>query len=642
MYYDKMQSFYSILFGGLDLKKLKVPEQLLLSIEKPAQYIGNEVNAIHKNIEDIDVHFALCFPDLYEIGMSHLGLSILYNIMNAKEAVYCERVFSPMKDMEALLAKENLTLFSLESQTPVSEFDMLGFTVQYEMCYTNILNVLKLSGLELRSKDRLASDPIVCAGGPCVYNPEPIAPFIDFFYIGEGEANLGEVLDVYKALKNDASIAKDQLKDIFLEKLLLVEGVYVPKYYDVTYKEDGTINEMVPNHENAKTTINKQIVVDLDTMEYASNPIVPYVQPVHDRIVLELFRGCSRGCRFCQAGFIYRPVREKSLETLSAQADQLAEHTGHDEISLISLSTSDYSDLSPLCDFLIDDISAEHKVNLSLPSLRIDSFSLDLMNKVQDVRKSSLTFAPEAGSQRMRDVINKGIKEEDILRGSKQAFMGGWNRVKLYFMLGLPGETDEDVLAISTLNDDIIKEFHTIPKPERPQGGVQLIVSTSFFIPKAFTPFQWAKQDTYEEFMRKQKMLNTTINKKRTKYNSHDAKTSMIEGVLARGDRRLAEVIVKVFESGSTFDAWSEHFAFENWENAFNELNIDPKFYASRERSYDEVLPWDFINIGVKKSFLHNEYLNSMKEIVTPNCMEKCMACGATCYEGGICYEDKN
>lgn len=624
------------------MKKLKVPEHLLLSIEKPAQYIGNEVNAVHKELDTIDVHFALCFPDLYEIGMSHLGLSILYNIMNQREDTYCERVFSPMRDMEKLLTEEGIPLFSVESQTSINDFDMLGFTVQYEMSYTNILNILKLSHVPLRSKDRSADDVIVCAGGPCVYNPEPIAPFIDFFYIGEGEANLAAVLELYKEMKKDPSIKKEELRDLFLEKLLDVEGIYVPKYYDIEYNEDLTIKEMKPLHPNAKKSIKKQLVVDLNKMEYAKDPIVPFLQPVHDRVVLELFRGCSRGCRFCQAGYIYRPVREKSLETLQEQANHLANLTGHDEISLISLSSSDYTELSPLCDFLIDDITHEHKVNLSLPSLRIDSFSLDLMNKVQDVRKSSLTFAPEAGSQRMRDVINKGITEENILRGSKQAFVGGWNRVKLYFMLGLPGETEEDVLAISTLADAIVMEYFSIPKPERRFGSVQLVVSTSFFVPKPFTPFQWVKQDTYEEFMGKQKLLNGAINKKRIKYNSHDAKVSMLEGVLARGDRRVADVLEHVFNAGSTFDAWSEHFIFENWMNAFEELGIDPKFYASRQRSFDEVLPWDFIDIGVNKSYLQKEYLRSMEEVITPNCMEKCMACGATCFEGGICFEDKN
>jgi len=624
------------------LKKLSVPSQLLLTVEKPAQYIGNEINAVMKTEGTFSTRFALCFPDLYEIGMSHLGLSILYNLMNAREDVFCERVFSPMQDMESLLDEYNIPLFSLESQMPVDQFDFLGFTLQYEMSYTNMLNILKLSHLELRSEHRKKTDPIVCAGGPCVYNPEPIAPFVDFFYLGEAEAALPQILDMYQEMKEDASIDPEDLKERFLEGLLDIDGVYVPKFYDVLYHEDGTIKERVLLHENAKPIIKKQLVVDLNTMPYASKPIVPYLQPVHDRIVLELFRGCSRGCRFCQAGFVYRPVREKSLDTLKEQASELSIQTGHDEISLISLSTSDYSKLSPLCDFLIDDISQEKKVNLSLPSLRIDSFSLELMNKVQDVRKSSLTFAPEAGSQRMRDVINKGISEENILHGSKEAFLGGWNRVKLYFMLGLPSETEEDVLAISKLADDIVGTYYSLPKDQRPKGGVQLIVSTSFFIPKPFTPFQWVGQDTYETFMEKQKMLNKTINKKRIKYNSHDAKLSMLEGVMARGDRKVADVIEAAFLSGASFDAWSEHFDFERWQKAFEACDIDPAFYANRHRTFDEILPWDFIDIGVTRQFLEKEYLRSMEEVVTPNCMDKCMVCGATCFKGGICYEDKN
>jgi len=620
----------------------RLPEHLLLTIEKPGQYIGNEVNAVHKKDDEFSIRFAICFPDLYEIGMSHLGLSILYNMLNQRKDTYCERVFSPMKDMEKLLATYNYPLFSLESGTPIKEFDMLGITIQYEMCYTNILNILKLSHLNLRSADRKETDPIVCAGGPCVYNPEPIAPFIDFFYIGEAEATLPKVMDLYASIKADPSINATQVKATFLEKVLHIDGIYVPKYYDITYNEDMTLAEMIPLHVDARKSITKQVVVDLDSMEYAKNPIVPYLQPVHDRIVLELFRGCSRGCRFCQAGFVYRPVREKSLETLIEQGKTLTNLTGHEEISLISLSSSDYKHLSPLCDYLIDDLSAEKKMNLSLPSLRIDSFSLELMNKVQDVRKSSLTFAPEAGSQRMRNVINKGITEENILKGSSEAFKGGWNRVKLYFMLGLPTEQPEDVTAIAKLGDEIAREFYYIPKEERPKGGVSLVISTSFFIPKPFTPFQWVKQDTYEEFMEKQSLLNKTINKKHIKYNCHDAKQSMIEGVLARGDRRIADVIEAVFNLGSTFDAWSENFHFQNWQHGFEVNRIDPLFYTSRQRDYSEVLPWDFIDIGVKKQFLFEEYNRSLKEEITPNCMEDCSACGATCFGGGICFESKN
>ncbi len=623
------------------MKKLAVSPQLLLGVEKPAQYIGNEINAVYKEEGSFSSRFALCFPDLYEIGMSHLGLSILYHIINNHKDFVCERVFSPMKDMEKVLTSYDLPLFSLESQTPIQHFDLLGFTLQYEMSYTNMLNILKLSRIALRSQDRKAEDPIVCAGGPCVYNPEPIAPFVDFFYIGEGEATLPDILDLYEKIKQDKTIDSLQRKELFLESLLDVDGVYVPKFYNVTYEENGQIKAHTPIHPKAKPIIKKQVVTDLDSALYASNPIVPYVQPVHDRIVLELFRGCSRGCRFCQAGFVYRPVREKSLETLKTQAKELSTQTGHDEISLISLSTSDYKNLSPLCDYLIDHLSQEKKMNLSLPSLRIDSFSLDLMNKVQNVRKSSLTFAPEAGSQRMRDVINKGITEENILNGSKEAFLGGWNRVKLYFMLGLPTETQEDILAIRDLAEDIVQTYYSIPKEQRPPGGVQLIVSTSFFIPKPFTPFQWVAQDTYETFMKKQEQLNKAIPKKRIKYNSHDAKLSMLEGVMARGDRRIADVIEAAFLSGAKFDAWSEHFNFTYWEEAFKHCSVDPSFYVHRQRSFDEVLPWDFIDIGVKRSYLKDEYLRSIEGTITPNCMEQCMACGATCFDGGICYENK-
>lgn len=622
------------------MKVLHIPEQQLLKVEKPAQYIGNEINTVHKDVASITTRFALCFPDIYEIGMSHLGLSILYNQLNDLEDVYCERVFSPMKDLEAIMREKNYDIFALESQDSVSDFDFLGFTLQYEMSYTNILGIMDMANMPFYAKDRDGSYPIVCGGGPCVYNPEPVAPFFDFFYIGESEKTLPEVMSIYTELKK-TGIEPNERKKIFLEKLLSVEGIYVPKYYDIEYKADGTIEEMKPLHEEAKPRIKKQIISDINEMDYAKKPIVPFIQPVHDRIVLELFRGCSRGCRFCQAGFIYRPVREKSLETIREQADYLSDVTGHDEISLISLSTSDYSHLSPLCDYIIDDVAKESRMNLSLPSLRIDSFSLDLMHKVQDVRKSSLTFAPEAGSQRLRDIINKGITHEDIIKGSHEAFKGGWNRVKLYFMLGLPHENYEDIEAIATLSEDILQAYFSIPKPER-HGRPQLIVSTSFFVPKPFTPFQWVPQNTYVEFMEKQQFLDKKINKKHAKYNSHDAITSMLEGVIARGDRRIAKVLVKAYENGASFDAWSEHFHFANWEKAFEQTGIDPMFYASRERSLDEVLPWDFIDIGVKKSFLAEEYKRSLSGLITPNCMEDCMKCGANCYGGGICYDREN
>ncbi len=615
------------------MDKLRLSDEILLSIDKPARYIGNEINCVYKSKESIDIRFALCFPDIYEIGMSHLGLSILYDFLNKRQDTYCERVFSPWVDLEKELRERDIPLFSLESQDNVNDFDILGFTIQYEMSYTNILNILELSKIPLLSKDRDNTHPIVCAGGPCTYNPEPLSDFIDFFYIGEGEVRLNELIDLYKDFKKQGLDRKQ-----FLQQVAKLDGIYVPSLYNVSYSEDGTIESFEPNHPNAKKSITKQVVLDLTNSSFPENPIVPFMQVVHDRVVLELFRGCIRGCRFCQAGFVYRPVREKAVEKLKQQAIELINTTGHEEISLISLSSSDYLPLSELSDSIIENISDEKHVNLSLPSLRIDATSLELMAKIQDVRKSSLTFAPEAGTQRLRDVINKGLTEEEILKGAKEAFESGWNRVKLYFMLGLPTETMQDVEGISALCEKITKKYFELPKEMRTQK-LNIVASTSFFVPKPFTPFQWAAQDTFENFKEKQSSLRSIINRKYVKYNSHDADTSVMEGVMARGDRRVGTVILEAFKQGAKFDAWSEHFKREHWDKAFEIAGLTPEFYASRQRTKDEILPWDFIDIGVTKQFLYEEYENAIAEKTTPNCRVNCSDCGAMVFGGGICYE---
>lgn len=621
------------------MRKLALNDEILLNIEKPARYIGNEVNSVMKDKDQVDIRFAMCFPDVYEIGMSHLGIQILYDMFNRREDTWCERVYSPWLDMDKVLREKDIPLFALESQDPVREFDFLGITIQFEMCYTNILQILDLSHIPLHASDRTEEDPIVIGGGPCAYNPEPLAEFFDIFYIGEGETVYDELLDTYKEWKKSGASRKE-----FLRQAARIEGLYVPQFYDVTYNEDGTIGSFVPNDPAAPAKVRKQVVMDVTDASYPMKPVVPYIKATQDRVVLEIQRGCIRGCRFCQAGMIYRPTRERSVETLKEYARTMLKNTGHEEISLSSLSSSDYSKLNELVTFLIDEFK-DKGINISLPSLRIDAFSLDVMSKVQDVRKSSLTFAPEAGSQRMRDVINKGLTEEEIITGAGQAFEGGWTKVKLYFMLGLPTETEEDMKEIARLSDRVARRYYEIPKEQR-HGKCQITASSSFFVPKPFTPFQWASMYTAEEYDRRTHIVNDEfrgqLNRKSLKYNWHDAQVTVLEGVMARGDRRIAPVIEEAYRLGCLFDSWTETFRNDLWMEAFENTNVDISFYNQRVRGKDEIFPWDFIDIGVSRSFLYREWERAMNETVTPNCREKCSGCGAAGFGGGVCYEGKN
>lgn len=623
------------------MRKLALSDDILMQVDKPARYIGSEVNSVIKS-KDIDIRFAMCFPDVYEIGMSHLGIQILYGMLNSYEDTWCERVYSPWVDLDKIMREQNIPLFALESQDPIKEFDFLGITIQYEMCYTNILQVLDLSQIPLKSCDRTKWDcPIVIGGGPCTYNPEPIADFFDIFYIGEGETQYRNLLDLYKECRK-----QNKSRQEFLYEASKIPGMYVPSMYEVTYKEDGTIQAFTPIKEGVPATILKEIVMDVSDAFYPTKPVVPFIKATQDRVVLEIQRGCIRGCRFCQAGQIYRPVRERDVEKLKQYAVELLKNTGYEEISLSSLSSSDYSKLPELIDFLIEECNKRH-TNISLPSLRIDAFSLDVMSKVQDVKKSSLTFAPEAGSQRMRDVINKGLTEEVILKGAALAFEGGWTKVKLYFMLGLPGETAEDIRGIAELSNKIAATFfEVVPKEKRVNGKVQIVTSTSFFIPKPFTPFQWAPQCTQEEFIDKAhqtlRAVTEQLNQKSIKYNWHEADVSILEGVLARGDRKVSEVILKAYEKGCVYDAWSEYFKNDAWLESFEEAGVSIDFYTTRKRDLDEIFPWDFIDCGVTKSFLKREWLRSQEEVVTPNCRMQCQGCGAMRFGGGVCYEAKN
>ena len=621
------------------MRKLALSDEILLKISQPARYIGGEVNMVKKDPSKGAVRCAMCFPDVYEIGMSHLGIQILYDMFNRRDDVYCERVYSPWMDLDPIMREQKIPLFAVESQDPIKKFDFLGITIQYEMCYTNILQVLELSQIPLHAEDRTEEDPIVIGGGPCTYNPEPIAPFFDLFYMGEGEVVYFDLIDRYKEIKARGGSRKE-----FLEQAAQIPGIYVPGFYDVTYKEDGTIEAMTPNNPHAPQTVSKQLVMDMSDTWYPEKPVVPYLRATQDRVVLEIMRGCIRGCRFCQAGMVYRPVRERSLEELKRLARTMLKSTGHEEISLSSLSSSDYTKLEGIVNFLIDEFDGKG-VNVSLPSLRIDAFSLDVMSKVQDVKKSSLTFAPEAGSQRLRNVINKGLTEENILNGSAEAFKGGWNRVKLYFMLGLPTETVEDMQGIAELSEKVAEVYYdTVPKEQR-HGKVQVTASTSFFVPKPFTPFQWAPMCTKEQFLERASIVNhrmkEMLNKKSLRYNWHEADVTVLEGVLARGDRKVAAVIEEAYRQGAIYDSWSEYFNNDIWMKAFETCGVDIDFYTTRERSLDEVFPWDFIDAGVTKDFLKREWANAQAETVTPNCRMRCSGCGVRKYGGGVCFEER-
>ena len=608
-------------------------EKLLLSVQKPGRYSGGEINSVMKDREKVDVRFAFCFPDTYEIGMSHLGMKILYSQFNEREDIWCERVFAPWIDFEEVMRQNNIPLFALESRDPIKDFDFIGFTLQYEMAYTNVLNMLDLAGLPLKSRERKDLSPLVVAGGPCVCNPEPLADFIDLFFIGEGEEVDLEVIDLYKEYKK-----KGASKEEFLRAAAKIEGVYVPSLYRDEYNADGTLKSLTPE-EGVPATVKKRIIKDLDKAYYPEKFVVPFIEIVHDRAVQEVFRGCIRGCRFCQAGFIYRPVREKSVDTVNKQAKCLCENTGYDEISLSSLSTSDYREIEPLLNNLLE-WTAKNHISLALPSLRIDNFSDELLEKINHVRKSGLTFAPEAGTQRLRDVINKNITEEEIINTCKTAFEGGYTAVKLYFMLGLPTETDADLIGIAELGQKIVNTYYSLPN--KPKGkGVIVSISVSTFVPKPFTPFQYEPQITLEEIRRRQELLKSAITTKKINLSYHDSATSFLEGAFARGDRRMGAVIEEAYKMGCRFDSWTECFQSEKWYRAFENCGLTPEFYADRTREYGEINPWEHIDVGVTKDFLIKENQLAHKNTTTPNCREKCSNCGANCYGEGVCYEKR-
>lgn len=611
----------------------KEVEKLLLKVQKPGRYVGGELNEVIKDKKEVDVRFAFCFPDVYEVGMSHLGMKILYSLFNEVPYIWCERVFAPWIDMEELMIENNIPLYALESGDPLTEFDFIGFTLQYELSFTNMLNMLKLADIPIKSSDRKGLKNIVCAGGPCACNPEPIADFVDLFFIGEGEEVDLEVMELYRQCRKDG-----KTKDEFLQLCSQIEGVYVPSLYEVTYNDDGTIKAFTPKN-NAPAVIHKRLMLDMDKSYYPDNFVVPLVEIVHDRAVQEIFRGCIRGCRFCQAGFIYRPVREKSPETINSQCKALCSNTGYDEVSLSSLSSSDYSEIVPLLDKL-NEWSRDEKVSISLPSLRVDGFTDDIMNKIKTVRKSGLTFAPEAGSQRMRDVINKNVREDELLATCSTAFEGGWTTVKLYFMIGLPTELPEDVCAIAQLGQAVVDAYYNCPKKTKGKS-VRVTVSASSFVPKPFTPFQWEPQDDIPTLHEKQQLIKDSITTKKIQFNYHDADTSFLEAVFARGDRRLCKAMELACEKGFHFDGWNDCFSLEKWLEVFKECDIDPAFYANRRRSFDEILPWDHIDYGVTKDYLKKECDKAYNNATTPHCRLKCNNCGAAKYGRGVCYEKR-
>ena len=600
----------------------KITDDILCKVEKPSRYVGGELNQVIKNPKDVNIRFAFCFPDVYEVGMSHLGTRILYHTINERKNTYCERVFAPWPDMETLMRKSDIKLFTLETKTPLDQFDMLGFTLQYEMSYTNILNMLDMSGITIRASERGEDEPIIMAGGPCAYNPEPLYDIVDFFEIGEGEEMMDDVLEVYARHKANGKVNKKE----FLREISHIGGIYVPSLYDVSYNEDGTIREFTPKYEDVPAKVKKRIVNNFDKVSFPDEMIVPYTDIVHDRVVLETARGCTNGCRFCQAGMIYRPVREKTTNTLIEQARKALKATGYDEVSLASLSICDYSNIQNLISSLVLEHEAD-KVGIALPSIRVDAFSVDLIKEIQKVRKTGLTFAPEAGSQRMRDIINKGLTEERILEAAKSAFESGWSTIKLYFILGLPYETTEDAAGIGELAEKMADVYFGIPKDVR-NKGLKITVSTSILVPKPFTPFQWAPMARPEIVDERIKAVRGAIKSRSIVYNYHEQETSFMEAVFARGDRRTCDVLIKAFEKGAKFDGWSEYFNMEIWNEAMEECNLDSEFYVYREREYDEILPWDFIDIGVNRKYMERENEKAKKAELTKNCLEGCTGCG--------------